>query len=800
MRKSDVMKKILFIFLFIFTVFSIIAQSPVYFNYQASVKDDNGSPLKDQLVSIKFSVLEGADSGFTVYLEHHQAISSQNGIINLKIGNGQNVLGSLSDLDWAKKLYWVEVEMDKAGGNDYELVSSAQLLSVPYALHANTSATTDTADFALNSQNSETALYAQNSNFAENSNYSENSNFADTAEYVINVDDADANPENEIQTLSIDAHMLSISGGNTIQLPTVSDSGDDDPANELQILELYDDYLSISQGNQVNLSSYKSPWQSSQQWDPYGIFYWGNVYMDTVSINYRLLVGDNAPYGTEIFEKDFIMTNLLTDENLHLTPGNVTLQNDNFMSVLGHSKFELLEKNTPSEIVRRFAIFPDSVNMYNENEIKTLQFTTDSNLGFGKINLYDGAGNRNIRFGSNFLPDYGQLPHTGGIQLFSSDSLTLRLESLEDGSFMKFYNKDRVAKLYIGTDGPDGGILNIYNSLGESKIQLKTNELGEGSIISQGGIFVQDSDGSLSASIDEMGINMWNDQGFIASGIGKSFGGSNGGVIFVNDGNDYSNFIAGGNFLDDNLNGGIVAIYNNFGVIKAGLKVDFQSVGSFFGNEYSMNGQNGQQRGLWNTHDGHDAGSFYLFGPNNELNISMDYNDTNYNRGAIYVYNEEGAPKVGLFIRESTGMGELFADVKHFRMDYPGMAEKEIWYASLEGPEAAAYIRGTSKLVNGEAFITFPDHFKHVSNTGSMTVQITPLFWDTFGLAVTEKTNSGFRVKELKGGQGNFEFDWEVKCVRQGFEDYKIINDKVQKKNPQQEPIVDPGLGHVFNK
>jgi hypothetical protein len=45
-------------------------------------------------------------------------------------------------------------------------------------------------------------------------------------------------------------------------------------------------------------------------------------------------------------------------------------------------------------------------------------------------------------------------------------------------------------------------------------------------------------------------------------------------------------------------------------------------------------------------------------------------------------------------------------------------------------------------------------------------------------VGVVEKNPKGIRVKELKGGKGNFAFDWEVKGVRKGYEDFKVIQDK----------------------
>ena len=70
-----------------------------------------------------------------------------------------------------------------------------------------------------------------------------------------------------------------------------------------------------------------------------------------------------------------------------------------------------------------------------------------------------------------------------------------------------------------------------------------------------------------------------------------------------------------------------------------------------------------------------------------------------------------------------------------------------------------------------------------------MTVILTPLSASSEGLAVIEKTTSGFKVKELRSGTGNYSFDWEVKCVRQGFENYQVVRDidENQLRNAQKE-------------
>ncbi|MBP8724806.1 MAG: hypothetical protein KBH75_02255 [Saprospiraceae bacterium] len=130
----------------------------------------------------------------------------------------------------------------------------------------------------------------------------------------------------------------------------------------------------------------------------------------------------------------------------------------------------------------------------------------------------------------------------------------------------------------------------------------------------------------------------------------------------------------------------------------------------------------------------------------------------------------------GIFIQGTQSV--VNANVKNFSMDHPRDPSKEIWYASVEGPEAAAYDRGTAQLVNGEAFVPFSEHFELVINPQTMTVSLTPGAAESEGLAVVEKTALGFRVRELRNGKGNYSFDWEAKGVRKGYEDYKVLRIK----------------------
>lgn len=175
-----------------------------------------------------------------------------------------------------------------------------------------------------------------------------------------------------------------------------------------------------------------------------------------------------------------------------------------------------------------------------------------------------------------------------------------------------------------------------------------------------------------------------------------------------------------------------------------------------------------------------NAGYYVMWGPNGNPNLVCTHLSGKPNNGYLTIFNGT-AQKAGMYLNASN-QGVLFADIKNFRMKHPTKPGKEIWYASLEGPEAAAYIRGSAELKNGEATIEFTEDFQIVSNSTTMTVILTPGSADSKGLAVISKSDKGFKVKELFQGNGNYTFDWEVKCVRKGYEDYKVIRDESETK------------------
>lgn len=133
------MKKIFSSVLFFVICLNVMmAQIPQAFKYQAVIRDINGIAITDQDINLKVSILFANPDNNPIYSETHLARTNLMGMVNLEIGRGFNPTSDFSAINWADGNYYVRIEMDDKGGNDFKSIGVAQLLSVPYALHAGT--------------------------------------------------------------------------------------------------------------------------------------------------------------------------------------------------------------------------------------------------------------------------------------------------------------------------------------------------------------------------------------------------------------------------------------------------------------------------------------------------------------------------------------------------------------------------------------------------------------------------------------------------------------------------------------
>lgn len=131
-------KNIFLLCLWLFTTCLLQAQDkmPQAISYQAVARDTQGKVVSEKSIGVKVEILRGSENGNVVFSETHKPTSSRTGTVNLLIGQGVSENGSFASIDWGADTYFLQLSMDLAGGDNYQKVSTTQMLPVPYALYA----------------------------------------------------------------------------------------------------------------------------------------------------------------------------------------------------------------------------------------------------------------------------------------------------------------------------------------------------------------------------------------------------------------------------------------------------------------------------------------------------------------------------------------------------------------------------------------------------------------------------------------------------------------------------------------
>ncbi len=212
-------------------------------NYKALITN-NGNALSSQPVTFRFTVLENGTNA--VYQETQSAATDANGIVAVNIGEGTVLSGNFSTIDWGNHTYFLKVEIDTGSG--YQDFGTSELKYVPYAKYADKAGNVFSGDF-----NDLTNVPAGLSDGDD-------------------VNDADHDPSNELQTISKSGNTITLSngGGSVTDSDThLSDAdiaamgyikdandADHDPANEIQDLSLNGTQLNITNGTGVNFTNW----------------------------------------------------------------------------------------------------------------------------------------------------------------------------------------------------------------------------------------------------------------------------------------------------------------------------------------------------------------------------------------------------------------------------------------------------------------------------------------------------------------------------------------------------------------
>jgi Chaperone of endosialidase len=141
-KMSNLWKQLLVISTVVLT-HGAFAQAPQKMSYQAVIRDNANQLIANTAIGMQVSILEGSSSGTPVYVETHNPSTNQNGLVSVELGSGTQVSGDFTTIDWSLGDYFVKIETDPAGGNTYSITGTSQLLSVPYALYAESTNETD---------------------------------------------------------------------------------------------------------------------------------------------------------------------------------------------------------------------------------------------------------------------------------------------------------------------------------------------------------------------------------------------------------------------------------------------------------------------------------------------------------------------------------------------------------------------------------------------------------------------------------------------------------------------------------
>ena len=130
------MKKITQLVAAILLTGSLYAQAPQKMTYQAVVRNTSDVLITNTTVGMQMSILQSSPAGIAVYIETQAPTTNINGLATIEIGAGTVVAGNFANIDWSAGPYYLKTEIDPNGGAVYSISGTTQLLSVPYALYA----------------------------------------------------------------------------------------------------------------------------------------------------------------------------------------------------------------------------------------------------------------------------------------------------------------------------------------------------------------------------------------------------------------------------------------------------------------------------------------------------------------------------------------------------------------------------------------------------------------------------------------------------------------------------------------
>jgi|GEM_PF-2745245 len=567
------MKKHILTSCFLLIVLTCTAQVPQGINYQGIATDNSGVVFSNNDISLRISIIDQSPQGNIVYAENHTVRTNDFGLFNVVIGQGNQEINTFDNIAWSNGDKFLQIEVDLSGGNSYQLLGITQFLSVPFALYALETAQDLSAGEGIS---------IENNNIINNAPDKE---ITLTGEGTVQVTGGypdftisspelnlkiDSDSTNELQTLTLNNNVLSISDGNSVQLnlnsgeggiqnyfagegiaiqndsiintrpnqelkltgegsaeilgnypnftittPLVPEITDSDSTNELQTLSLNNNILSISNGNsvQLNLNSDEGGVQSYFAGE--GIAIQNDSIINTNPNQELQLSGEGSaeisgnypnftittPPVPEILDNDStneLQTLSYQNNTLSISDGNDILfdptpwafNNNNIYFNGNYAGLGLTNPNYKLDIATTTQGLDDRRTLLN------LKNNSTDEGSLARITIRSGNSGKHLRllhisssYGQDRYKDFGQVVSNGsGLVLgaFNSNGI-IKFETGSDGEFpFERMRLDNIGNLGIGTQNPTNKLHIESTSQGvtdeRTLLRLKNNSTDFGSL------------------------------------------------------------------------------------------------------------------------------------------------------------------------------------------------------------------------------------------------------------------------------------------------------------------------------